>query len=135
MLFSPPYCAAGAAPALLRSRGYAVVSPQGVAALAGCEVADLQALVASWNDLPPDTYLKDGGRYRRRRHSCFVVEGEGLQQAPHRAHWQPVEYNALHGGMQRWFEPMRDEVATAPAWWQLLLALGRVASAAKGDQP
>jgi hypothetical protein len=23
-----------------------------------------------------------------------------------RAHWQPVEYNALHGGLERWFEPI-----------------------------
>ncbi len=29
-----------------------------------------------------------------------------IEQVPHRAHWQPVEYNALHGGMQRWFAPM-----------------------------
>src|SRR6478752_8177334 len=128
MLLSPPYCTAGEVPALLRSRGYAVVSPQGVAALAGCQVADLQALVPSWDGLPPDTYLKDGGRYRRRRHSCFVVEEAALRQAPHRAHWQPVEYNALHGGMQRWFEPMRPEVAAADCWRRLLLALGRVSS-------
>lgn len=135
MLLSPPYCTAGEVPALLRSRGYAVVSPQGVAALAGCPLADLQALVPSWDDLAPDTYLKDGGRYRRRRHSCFVAEGTDLRLAPHRAHWQPVEYNALHGGMQRWFEPMRGDVAAAPAWRQLLLALARVSSQLKGEQP
>jgi hypothetical protein len=134
MLFSAPYATAGEVPALLRARGYAVVSPQGVAALAGCEVSDLQALAASWDDLPPDTYLKDGGRYRRRRHSCFVVEEAALRQAPHRAHWQPVEYNALHGGMQRWFEPMRPEVAAADCWRRLLLALGRVSSQLKGER-
>jgi hypothetical protein len=134
MLFSAPYATAGEVPALLRARGYAVVSPQGVAALAGCEVAELQALAPSWDDLPPDTYLKDGGRYRRRRHSCFVVEEAALRQAPHRAHWQPVEYNALHGGMQRWFEPMRPEVAAADCWWRLLLALGGVSSQLKGER-
>ena len=134
MLLSPPYATAGEVPALLRARGYAVVSPQGVAALAGCGIADLQALAASWDDLPPDTYLKDGGRYRRRRHSCFVVQEAALRQAPHRAHWQPVEYNALHGGMQRWFEPMRPEVADAGCWRQLLLALGRVSSQLKGER-
>jgi len=134
-VLSPAYSPASEAASLLRSRGYAVLDAQGVCELAGCERDQLLALNPAWNDLPPDAYLKDGGRYRRRRHSCFVVEGERLAQAPHRAHWQPVEYNALHGGMQRWFEPMRDEVARAPAWSQLLLALGRVASAAKGDQP
>jgi hypothetical protein len=133
-MLSPSFDTAGDVPGLLRSRGYAVVSPQDVAALAGCQVADLQALVPSWDDLPPDTYLKDGGRYRRRRHSCFVVEGAAVQQVPHRAHWQPVEYNALHGGMQRWFEPMRPEVAGAGAWKQLVHALARVSSDVKGDR-
>jgi hypothetical protein len=42
----------------------------------------------------------------------------------HRAHWQPLEYNALHGGMQRWFAPMQPSVTQAPVWGQLLVALG-----------
>jgi hypothetical protein len=133
-MLSPSYSTGSEVPALLRSRGYAVVGPQDVAALAGCQLADLQAMRPSWDDLPPDTYLKDGGRYRRRRHSCFVVEGAAVEQVQHRAHWQPVEYNALHGGMQRWFEPMRPEVAGAGAWRQLLHALGGVSSAVKGDR-
>jgi hypothetical protein len=53
---------------------------------------------------------------------------------PHRAHWQPVSYNALHGGMQRWFDPMAPEVAQQDAWQKLLAWLARVASAAQGDQ-
>ena len=134
-MLSPAYSPASEASSLLRSRGYAVLDAQGVCELAGCERDQLLSLNPTWNDLPPDAYLKDGGRYRRRRHSCFVVEGERLAQAPHRAHWQPVEYNALHGGMQRWFEPMRGEVASAPAWSRLLLALGDLASAVKGKQP
>jgi hypothetical protein len=76
-----------------------------------------------WNDLPPDRYLRDGGRYRRRRHGCFVVEGDRVDAVPHRAHWQPVEYNALHGGIERWFEPLprrwcptRLAAAAAPRW-------------------
>jgi hypothetical protein len=64
-----------------------------------------------------------------------VAQGQRLVQAAHRAHWQPVEYNALHGGMQRWFEPMLAEVTSAPAWTRLLLALGRLASEVKGARP
>src|SRR3954464_1224420 len=115
-MLSPSYSTAGEVSTVLRSRGYVVVGPADVAALGGCRVAALQALAPSWDDLPPDTYLKDGGRYRRRRHSCFVVQDGDLRQALHRAHWQPVEYNALHGGMQRWFEPMQPQVVAAPAW-------------------
>ncbi len=111
---------------ILRQQGYAVLGAAGVCELAGCSLDALLALLPGWDDLPPDNYLKDGGRYRRRRHSCFVVEGDGLRQVPHRAHWQPVAYNALHGGMQRWFEPMQRGDAASPVWAQLLTALGRL---------
>jgi hypothetical protein len=135
MILQPTYAAAGEAAALLRSRGHAVLSPAGVATLAGCELAQLDALAPSWDDLPPDSYLKDGGRYRRRRHSCFIAEGAALRQVAHRAHWQPVEYNALHGGMQRWFEPMQPGVVATPAWQGLVAGLARVCSQARGERP
>ena len=92
--------------------------PEDVRTLVAPHGDALAALASSWNTLPQDLYLRDGGSYRSRRHACFVQECEppALVRAPHRAHWQPVEYNALHGGMQRWFEPMRPEVVGAPAW-------------------
>jgi hypothetical protein len=135
MILSPAYTYPDQVGIQLRQQGYAVLSPDGVAALCGCPLAQLNALVHAWDDLPPDAYLKDGGRYRRRRHSCFVLEGGALRQAPHRAHWQPVEYNALHGGMQRWFEPMAPAVLTVSSWDCLLQGLGRVASGLKGERP
>jgi hypothetical protein len=135
MDLTPAYTYPDQLPTLLRQQGYAVLSPNAVAEIAGCRIADFQALVASWNDLPFDAYLKDGGRYRRRRHSCFVVERDEVTQAPHRAHWQPLEYNALHGGMQRWFEPMAAAVVAEPAWPRLLRGLARTSSAVKGERP
>jgi hypothetical protein len=113
----------------LKQRGYAVLSPELVAQGIGCQPAELMGLNRCWDDLATDTYLKDGGRYRKRRHSCFVVDAGHVQLTPHRAHWQPVEYNALHGGMQRWFEPMTPEVVNTPLWRQLLVWLARVCSA------
>jgi hypothetical protein len=120
---------------VVRSQGYAVLDPRGVCELTGCAIAELLALRPAWDELPPDGYLKDGGHYRRRRHSCFVLEGETVMQAPHRAHWQPVAYNALHGGMQRWFEPIPPAVLQSPAWPRLLRALGQLSSQLKGRQP
>ena len=134
MILSPAYTYPDQLATQLRQQGYAVLSPQAVCEISGCALADLMAMRPSWNDLSPDTYLKDGGHYRRRRHSCFVVEGQEVQQAPHRAHWQPVEYNALHGGMQRWFDPMEPAVVQSTAWPQLLRALGRVSSELKGKR-
>lgn len=128
--FTPPYVPADQIAAHLRSEGHAVVRPADVAAWAGCPLGALQALSSGWSDLPPDEFLKDGGRYRRRRHSCFVADGSDLQQVPHRAHWQPVEYNALHGGMHRWFAPMNDTTVAQPAWRQLMAALAGVSQAA-----
>ena len=113
---------------VLRAQGYAVLDPVSFAQLAGLDLAELKDLNSQWNALPPDTYLKDGGRYRRRRHSCFVVEGAQVTQVTHRPHWQPVEYNALHGGMQRWFEPMPPGMVAEGAWRQLLVWLGAVAT-------
>jgi hypothetical protein len=119
---------------ILAQQGQAVLGPAAVAALSGNTPEALAALLGSWEDLPPDHYLKDGGRYRRRRHSCFVVHGPEVQQAPHRAHWQPLAYNALHGGMQRWFEPMHPEVVASLAWARLLQWLGDVCSAVHGKR-
>jgi hypothetical protein len=82
--------------------------------------------------LPPDRYLRDGGRYRRRRHGSFIVEGEVVELAPRRAHWQPVEYNALHGGIERWFEPLPDDLVADPAWARLLRGLARAAELLRG---
>ena len=135
MNFSPPFDSLDTLQQQLCSRGYAVLSPQSVSAVAGVEFSELDALHASWNDLPPDAHLKDGGRYRRRRHSSFIAEGGALQRVPHRAHWQPVEYNALHGGMERWFEPMDDGIVTARAWGSLIGALATIASQLKGPRP
>ena len=133
-LLPPPLTAADQLNTTLATQGYAVLSAASVCALAGVPLPLLKALEASWNDLPADQYLKDGGRYRRRRHASFEVTSDQVQTMPHRAHWQPVSYNALHGGMQRWFEPMSPDISQQQVWQQVLTWLGRVASDAQGQQ-
>jgi hypothetical protein len=118
----------------LASAGFAVLDASSLARLADTPPQALQRLAAFWGDLPPDQHLRDGGRYRRRRHGCFVVEGRRVEAVPHRAHWQPVEYNALHGGIERWFEPLAPAMVADPAWQALLCGLGSVASALRGPQ-
>jgi len=135
MMLEPPITRPRELPTLLRGQGYAVLDAQGVCELTGCAIGELLAWAPSWDDLPADAYLKDGGHYRRRRHSSFVVEGPAVTLAPHRAHWQPLEYNALHGGMQRWFEPMQPAVVQSPAWPKVLVTLAQVSSQLRGGQP
>lgn len=128
--------AAGSAERLqhaLRDDGYALLSAAGLAALAGVEPGAWTAFAPYWERLEPDRYLRDGGSYRSRRHASYVVEpARGtVARVPHRAHWQPVGYNALHGGIERWFEPMDDAFASLPAWRALLRGLGSVFSSLK----
>ena len=132
---APPSLGAAALPQALAGVGHAVLAPADLQALIGVDAAALAALVPSWSELPPDTYLRDGGRYRRRRHACFVVDSTDVRLMPHRAHWQPLEYNALHGGLERWFEPMSVAVTEQPAWAALLCGLATVCSQVKGVQP
>lgn len=133
--FSPLYTPPDELAATLRQEGYAVLNPRGVAEWLDLPLTDLEALQPDWAQLPPDEYLKDGGRYRRRRHACFTTEGGALVQAPHRAHWQPVEYNALHGGMQRMFGPMLPATVERPVWTQLMQALARLSDDVFAAQP
>jgi hypothetical protein len=131
-ILSPQTVSVSELTATLQQNGYAVLSAAHVAEWAGCTLDALQDLSPSWNNMPPDNYLKDGGRYRRRLHSSFVFEHQVLAQVPHRAHWQSVDYNALHGGMERWFEPMHAATVSSPAWAQLLTALANTASQVHG---
>ena len=48
-----------------------------VSELARVPLAKLKAWAPTWHDLPSDNYLKDGGRYRRRRHASFIIESPG----------------------------------------------------------
>ena len=116
----------------LRDHGVAIASPAAVAALARFSLGALDALRASWDRLPPDRYLRDGGAYRHRRHASYIqsLADDALIIAPHRPHWQPTAYNALHGGIERWFEPVEAEVCASGAWQGLIAGLGRLFAAA-----
>jgi hypothetical protein len=119
-------------PAQLSAAGWAVIDADSLCGLCRLDATRLAAWLPLWNDLPPDPHLRDGGRYRRRRHGCFRITAGGMMAVPHRAHWQPVEYNALHGGIQRWFEALPPALVADTAWAGLLQGLAAVASGLRG---
>ena len=119
----------------LRDEGFAVVCAQDVAQIAHVDLEQLLSLNQFWEGLPRDPYLKDGGRYRFRRHSSFEIKGDSLTMVPHRAHWQSVNYNALHGGIERWFEPSQTLLTNNPAWQSLLLGLAHILNGVKQVNP
>jgi hypothetical protein len=128
-----PARGADLAAALSRS-GYALLSGASSAELTGLDEAGWQELRQYWNSLPRDAYLKDAGRYRARRHASLVhdIATGGLQAVPHRAHWQPVQYNALHGGMSRRFEPLEEAFLAHPGVQRCITAIGEAAAGIAG---
>jgi hypothetical protein len=133
-LIPPPLTPLGELDAALAATGFAVVGATDVEALIGAPTSELDAWLPYWDRLPADAYLLDGGKYRQRRHGVFVVDGDSVTAAPPRPHWQPVDYNALHGGIERHFEPIEAGLAGDPAWRRLLVGLAARASALKGAQ-
>ncbi|MCK9514444.1 MAG: 2OG-Fe dioxygenase family protein [Ottowia sp.] len=129
-MFSPPFSSRSSHVDHLRRQGYAVLCAADVRALAAVDAQELAALQADWEHLERDAYLRDGGAYRYRRHASFIVAAGQVTPVAHRAHWQPLQYNALHGGMQRWFAPVAQQTQAAPAWQKLLCWVAAVASAA-----
>jgi hypothetical protein len=79
-VISPTYTKLDCINFALRTQGYAVLCPSDVPAFGQCKTVELEVLKASWSTLPPDSFLKDGGHYRRRRHSSFVVDETTLTQ-------------------------------------------------------
>jgi hypothetical protein len=128
MLPLPPLTPLDDLDARLAAAGSAVLDAATVCALTGASPDGLAALQPGWDELPPDRHLRDGGHYRRRRHGSFVVDAEGVHAVPHRAHWQPLDYNALHGGIERWFEPLSPAMAASPDFAALLRGLAGCAS-------
>lgn len=77
------------------------------------EPSDWQAFAQSWETLEVDTYMADHGRYRRRRHAIYrASQTDGIVRAPHRPHFQTVDYNALYGGIERSFEPIASDIGS-----------------------
>ena len=74
-------------------------------------LADWPAFAESWNDLEVDTYMGDGGRYRKRRFGVYEAERQGaIVRGAHQPHYQGLSYNNLNGGIERWFKPVTDEI-------------------------
>ncbi|HEY1299535.1 MAG TPA: 2OG-Fe dioxygenase family protein [Stellaceae bacterium] len=101
--------------------GFAFVrAPEMEAILEHAGLGRWPSFAASWDDLGVDTYMADGGRYRRRRFAAFRAGPGGIVRKPHQPHYQSRDYNALNGGIERWFEPVTDAAADHPALGAIL---------------
>ena len=80
--------------------------------LAAAPVGTDPVFLDSWNRLEQDQYMADGGRYRKRRHATYAINGAGqrAQLMPYQPHYQTVDYNPLNGGVARYFAPILDDL-------------------------
>lgn len=92
---------------------------------------DWLAFSASWEDMPLDEYMADGGRYRRRRYSTYSATpgAPGVRLEPHQPHYQSLDYNPLNGGIAREFEPILDSITQGQTLQSVLTFCHEVFSA------
>lgn len=111
-------------------------APQARAAIeAHGSLGDWGRFARSWDAMPVDGFMADGGRYRRRRHATFAaLPGKPIERAPHQPHYQSRDYNPLNGGIQRWFEPIEPSTA-GTASMGAILAFARASFDALLPQP
>ena len=94
----------------VKNNGYVFVQATEMRNLLPAEVlAGWASYARSWNDLAEDTYMADGGRYRKRRHAAFEVTAQDILRKEHQPHYQSLDHNNLNGGIERWFEPVTPE--------------------------
>jgi hypothetical protein len=106
----------------IRTDGYTFVHApvmRGLLEQAG-GLAGWDAFAGSWDDLGRDTYMADGGRYRKRRHAVFSADADGIRREAAQPHYQSRDYNTLNGGIERWFEPVLDPVGAGPPMTAIL---------------
>jgi hypothetical protein len=94
---------------------------------------DWASFASSWEDLGVDLYMADGGRYRRRRFAAFSANKAVFTRKPHQPHYQSRDYNPLNGGLQRWFEPVVEAVATHIVTQRILSVCSTVFTAMASD--
>lgn len=119
--------------AALIDKGFAVRPGAAMRAWLGAAWDGWAAFAQSWNDLGEDKHMADGGRYRRRRYAVFEVRAGTITRAPHQPHFQAKTYNRLNGGLDRWFDPVTDEIGAHPITQSLIRALSRIFAAIVPD--
>jgi len=88
--------------------------------------SEWQDFIHTWNDLPTDRYMKDGGTYRERRFSRFHldIQSNKLRQKEHAPYSQPEYLNPLNGGILRHFDPIKSSTVSIGIFRDFLVNMG-----------
>lgn len=90
--------------------------------VASAPLSDWEQFSASWNGMPLDQYMADGGRYRRRRYAVFSAgqDQSEIKLEAHQPHYQSLDYNPLNGGIAREFEQIQPEILQSDTLQRIL---------------
>jgi hypothetical protein len=91
--------------------------------------ADWCDLQLFWDDLPPDEYMEDHGKYRRRRYSSIIYSSSdaGIRVTGDDSFLQSKEINPLNGDIVRRFKPVQSALFNNAIVAQLLKYFARTA--------
>ncbi|MFF8411737.1 2OG-Fe dioxygenase family protein [Streptomyces omiyaensis] len=91
---------------------------------------------AHWEALHRDPYMTDGGTYRYRRYGQFELETESgeLTWLPHGPYRQEADVNKLHGGVDRYYEPLTEPFVGGPVLRRVLTSLAGIFSGVEGTR-
>lgn len=86
------------------------------------EDADWQSLKQSWDGLAVDRYMSGGETYRLRRFGRYLYArmADLLVDLEHAPFYQSLDYNPLHGGVHRLFEPLAPQTRANPVLRRLI---------------
>lgn len=100
----------------IRVTGFCFVPADETAALIGVAADEWRVFAAGWDGMPRDSYMADGGRYRRRRYATlsWAPSATEAKLEPHQPHYQSLDYNNLNGGIARHFAPIDEAIVRGP---------------------
>ena len=113
--FTPPFIHLNELDQHLSNDGFGLLNPQEFFKLTNHTQNEWDILKKYWNELPPDNYLKDGGRYRKRRHTSVIIHSDTIEQVPHRPHWQPISYTNILTQLHKHI------IAKLSIYWSILI--------------
>ncbi|NIJ65910.1 hypothetical protein FHR20_002872 [Sphingomonas leidyi] len=117
----------------LAGAGYVHVDAAGFREMAGAaDAGAFGSFAGLWDDLEPDGFMADGGRYRRRRHAAFALHDTAALRKPDQPHFQSSAYNPLNGDVARWFAPATQGLVSHPILRNLFALCTPLFSALEG---
>ncbi|QIJ64539.1 2OG-Fe dioxygenase family protein [Streptomyces sp. JB150] len=120
----------------LADSGAHLVRHDAFSALTGVSPDEWARFSAHWEALRRDPYMADGGTYRYRRYGQFDLDMDSgdLVRLPHGPYRQEADVNKLHGGVDRYYEPLTEEFVSGPVLRGVLTNLAAIFSGVEGTR-